>query len=224
MMHHKAPHRHWQPSPRHLAMYDARQDSPSRDPFRRLRHAVPGGPRTADDDPPDDMEVDVRPEDGAAAGANDRRPEKALGASLRSQARSVPEREAAGRGPRPLEIPALHAGLSRLRRRRGRERRQRTGLSWTGPAWPKTTLVVYTSDQGFYLGEHGWFDKRFMYEESLRMPLVMRLSGHRQAGFGQRRPGQQPRFRPDVFSLGRASPRRGNAGRAVRRDPRTGTG
>ncbi len=37
------------------------------------------------------------------------------------------------------------------------------------------TLVVYTSDQGFYMGEHGWFDKRFMYEESFRTPLVMRL-------------------------------------------------
>ncbi len=37
------------------------------------------------------------------------------------------------------------------------------------------TLVVYTSDQGFYLGEHGWFDKRFMYEESFRTPLLMRL-------------------------------------------------
>ena len=37
------------------------------------------------------------------------------------------------------------------------------------------TLVVYTSDQGFYMGEHGWFDKRFMYEESLSTPLVMRL-------------------------------------------------
>jgi len=30
----------------------------------------------------------------------------------------------------------------------------------------ENTLVVYTSDQGFYMGEHGWFDKRFMYEES----------------------------------------------------------
>ncbi|MGX1930560.1 sulfatase family protein [Flagellimonas sp. 2504JD4-2] len=39
------------------------------------------------------------------------------------------------------------------------------------------TLVVYTSDQGFYLGEKGWFDKRFMYEESLRMPLLMQLPG-----------------------------------------------
>jgi len=38
----------------------------------------------------------------------------------------------------------------------------------------KNTFVVYTSDQGFYMGEHGWFDKRFMYEESLRMPLIIR--------------------------------------------------
>jgi arylsulfatase A-like enzyme len=38
----------------------------------------------------------------------------------------------------------------------------------------ENTIVIYTSDQGFYLGEHGWFDKRFMYEESLRMPLIIR--------------------------------------------------
>lgn len=39
----------------------------------------------------------------------------------------------------------------------------------------KNTVVIYLSDQGFYMGEHGWFDKRFMYEESMRTPLVMRL-------------------------------------------------
>jgi arylsulfatase A-like enzyme len=38
----------------------------------------------------------------------------------------------------------------------------------------ENTIVVYTSDQGFYLGEHGWFDKRFMYEESFRTPLLIR--------------------------------------------------
>lgn len=38
----------------------------------------------------------------------------------------------------------------------------------------ENTIVVYTSDQGFYLGEHGWFDKRFMYEESFRTPMLMR--------------------------------------------------
>ncbi|MCA9110196.1 MAG: DUF4976 domain-containing protein, partial [Planctomycetaceae bacterium] len=36
------------------------------------------------------------------------------------------------------------------------------------------TVVIYSSDQGFYLGDHGWFDKRFMYEESYRMPLMVR--------------------------------------------------
>ena len=36
------------------------------------------------------------------------------------------------------------------------------------------TIVIYTSDQGFFLGDHGWYDKRFMYEESLRMPFVIR--------------------------------------------------
>ncbi|MEG2606768.1 MAG: sulfatase [Mucinivorans sp.] len=39
----------------------------------------------------------------------------------------------------------------------------------------ENTIVVYASDQGFYLGEHGWFDKRFMYEESMRTPLVVRM-------------------------------------------------
>ena len=41
----------------------------------------------------------------------------------------------------------------------------------------ENTMVVYTSDQGFYMGEHGWFDKRFMYEESFRTPLLVRLPG-----------------------------------------------
>ena len=46
----------------------------------------------------------------------------------------------------------------------------KTGLS-------RNTVVIYTSDQGFYLGEHGWFDKRFMYEESFRTPLLIRWPG-----------------------------------------------
>lgn len=39
------------------------------------------------------------------------------------------------------------------------------------------TMVIYVSDQGFFMGEHGWFDKRFMYEESFRTPMVMRYPG-----------------------------------------------
>ena len=44
------------------------------------------------------------------------------------------------------------------------------------------TLIVYTSDQGFYMGEHGWFDKRWMYEESFRTPLLARLPGGKVKG------------------------------------------
>jgi arylsulfatase A-like enzyme len=44
------------------------------------------------------------------------------------------------------------------------------------------TVVVYTSDQGFFLGDHGWFDKRLMYEESLRMPFLIRYPRAVEAG------------------------------------------
>lgn len=44
------------------------------------------------------------------------------------------------------------------------------------------TIVIYSSDQGFFLGDHGWFDKRFMYEESLRTPLLVRWPGVVKAG------------------------------------------
>ncbi|HEY6503599.1 MAG TPA: sulfatase [Chitinophagaceae bacterium] len=41
----------------------------------------------------------------------------------------------------------------------------------------ENTVIIYTSDQGFYLGEHGWFDKRWMYEESFRTPLIVKWPG-----------------------------------------------
>jgi len=46
----------------------------------------------------------------------------------------------------------------------------------------ENTIVVYTSDQGFYMGEHGWFDKRYMYEESMRTPLMVRFPAAVKAG------------------------------------------
>ena len=46
----------------------------------------------------------------------------------------------------------------------------------------ENTIVVYTSDQGFFLGEHGWFDKRFMYEPSLLTPLLVRYPKQIKAG------------------------------------------
>jgi len=49
----------------------------------------------------------------------------------------------------------------------------------------ENTMIVYTSDQGFYMGEHGWFDKRFMYEESFRTPLLVRLPGGKKGDVDQ---------------------------------------
>lgn len=46
----------------------------------------------------------------------------------------------------------------------------------------RNTMVVYTSDQGFFLGEHGWFDKRFVYEESFQMPFLVRCPAGINAG------------------------------------------
>lgn len=46
----------------------------------------------------------------------------------------------------------------------------------------ENTIVIYTSDNGFFLGDHGWFDKRFMYEQSLRVPLLVRWPGHIKPG------------------------------------------
>ncbi len=44
------------------------------------------------------------------------------------------------------------------------------------------TIIIYTSDQGFFLGDHGWYDKRFMYEESLQMPFLIRYPKEIEAG------------------------------------------
>ena len=59
-------------------------------------------------------------------------------------------------------VAAVDEGVGRLL-----DYLDKTGLS-------ENTVVIYTSDQGFFLGDHGWYDKRFMYEPSLRMPLLVR--------------------------------------------------
>ena len=63
------------------------------------------------------------------------------------------------------------------------------------------TLVIYTSDQGFYLGEHGWFDKRFMYEPSFRTPLIMRYPPWIAAGGVNRDLVQNIDFAPTLLQI-----------------------
>ena len=63
------------------------------------------------------------------------------------------------------------------------------------------TMIVYTSDQGFYMGEHGWFDKRFMYEESLRTQLIVSYPGHTKPGSVCNRLVQNIDYAPTFLAL-----------------------
>lgn len=66
------------------------------------------------------------------------------------------------------------------------------------------TLICYSSDQGFYLGEHGWYDKRFMYNESFFTPLLMRWPGHIEPGTVVDELVQNIDIAPTFLSLGKA--------------------
>ncbi len=76
-------------------------------------------------------------------------------------------------------------------------------LAWlhAHPAVEQNTIVIYASDQGFYLGDHGWFDKRWMYEESLRMPLCVAWPGHIEAGRSIAQLTQNIDFAPTFLDL-----------------------
>jgi arylsulfatase A-like enzyme len=67
----------------------------------------------------------------------------------------------------------------------------------------ENTIIVYTSDQGFYLGEHGWFDKRFMYEPSFRTPLIIRYPPLIEAGSINNDLVQNIDFAPTFLDLAR---------------------
>ena len=63
----------------------------------------------------------------------------------------------------------------------------------------ENTIVIYTSDQGFYLGEHGWFDKRFIYDESFKTPLIVRWPGVVPAGIKNDQMVQNLDFAPTLL-------------------------
>jgi len=178
MFHHKAPHRNWQPGPGHLTLYDDRK--------------VPE-PGTLFDD------YEGR---GRAAKEQDMSIEKTMNEAdlkLTAPGGLTPEQKAkwdAAYGPKNKAFEEANLqGQDLVRWKYQRYIKdylrciasvdENVGrlldyLDTSGLA--KDTVVLYTSDQGFYLGDHGWFDKRFMYEESLRMPLLVRYPKEIRAG------------------------------------------
>jgi arylsulfatase A-like enzyme len=146
LCHHKAPHRHWEPDGKHAHLYDDR-DIPT--------------PPTFDDD-------------------YTNRASAAAAAAMRVDRDLTPE------DVKMEPPPGLDAvGLKWWKYQRYMKDYLRVVASIDDnvgrlldyldeEGLAEDTLVIYTSDQGFFLGDHGWYDKRFMYEESLRMPFLAR--------------------------------------------------
>ncbi len=170
MYHHKAPHRCWDPDLKHLTMYDDR-DLPEPD---TLFDDYKGRGRAAKEQ---DMTIEktMTKRDLKLVPIGRQTPEqKAVwDAAYDPKNKAFEEANLQGRDlvrwkyQRYIKdylrcIASVDDNVGRVL-----DYLDETGLT-------DNTIVVYTSDQGFFLGDHGWFDKRFMYEESLKMPLVVR--------------------------------------------------
>jgi arylsulfatase A-like enzyme len=173
MLHHKAPHRPWQPDPVHGAQF-AKQSIPEPatlwDKYDTRTDALhENQQRVANDLTNRDLKLEPPADlDGA-----DR--VKWLNAKPDSVTTEVAGKSVTLTGDALTRwkyqrymrdylatVQSVDDGIGRLLDALDRE-----GLA-------KNTIVIYTSDQGFFLGDHGMYDKRFMYEESLRMPFLVR--------------------------------------------------
>ena len=144
--HHKAAHRTWVPAPRHATLFDD-IDIPEPDTFR------------------DDLVGHAEAVQRVKMSMMDLDPIVDLKSPVPPGLSR--DEEIDWRYQRYMKdylrvVVSLDEGIGRLL-----DRLDDLGLS-------DDTIVVYTSDQGFFLGDHGWFDKRLMYEESLAMPLLIR--------------------------------------------------
>jgi arylsulfatase A-like enzyme len=184
MCHHKAPHRSWEAHPKNRGLYteDVRLPDTFGDDYKnRARAAKEAKMRIADDMTYFDLGL-VQPDGGDEIGeqvlpgmAVRKLPKlanlpggKLIDKDTGEQFRFASEAEYdAFKYQRYIKrylrtVQSIDEGVGRLL----------DFLDRDGSA--ENTLVIYTSDQGFFLGEHGWYDKRFMYEESFQMPFLAR--------------------------------------------------
>lgn len=178
MFQHKAPHRNWKPGPDHLGDY-ADVDVPMPETFYddysgRTRAAAEANMRVDRNLNAHDLKV-------SRQGEMDDEQRATWDAVYEPQNEAV---RAAGLTGEALDrwkyqryakdylrsVQSLDDNIGRL-------------LDWLDASGlAENTIVVYASDQGWYLGEHGWYDKRWMYDTSLRAPLLVRWPGRVNAG------------------------------------------
>jgi arylsulfatase A-like enzyme len=173
MVHHKAPHREWTPDEAHRRLFEGRQiPEPATfwDDYSTRSDALrENKQRVADDLTRRDLKL-VPPESVPASERNVWRVQKPTEVTVVRDGKTVTltgKELARFKYQRYMQdylacVQSVDDNVGRLL-----EYLKTSGLE-------RNTIVVYTSDQGFFLGEHGLFDKRFMYEESLRMPVLVR--------------------------------------------------
>ena len=178
MFHHKAPHREWEPAPKYLTLYD---DKEIPEPAT-LFDDYSGRGRAAHEQ---DMTIakTMTNRDVKLVGPNNLTPEQkakwdaAYEPKIKAFKEANPQGKDLVRWKYQRYMHDYLACIASVDESVGRvlDYLEESGLA-------DNTIVIYTSDQGFYLGEHGWFDKRFMYEESLQMPLLVRYPKEIKAG------------------------------------------
>ncbi|HOW84586.1 MAG TPA: sulfatase [Candidatus Aminicenantes bacterium] len=180
MLHHKAPHRNWQPAIRHMALYDDAEipEPPTLfDDYATRSRAAAEQEMTIRDHMTLESDLKLGPPPGRMDEDQKKAWEAVYGPKREAFRKAGLSGDALVRWKYRRYLQDYLGCVAAVDESVGRVL---DGLDRTGLA--SRTLVIYTSDQGFFLGEHGWFDKRFMYEEALRMPLVMRLPGRIPAG------------------------------------------
>lgn len=172
MLHHKAPHRPWHPAPRHLSIFNETEfPEPATlfDDYATRSAAAREQEMTLRDHMRLDYDLKMGPPPERLNAEQKAAWEEAYGPKIAAFEKDNPQGEELVRWKYQRYMQDYLGCIAAVDENVGRvlDYLEENGLD-------KNTLVVYTSDQGFYLGEHGWFDKRFMYEESLRMPLLVR--------------------------------------------------
>lgn len=182
MCQHKAPHRNWQPSARHLHMFDdvIFPEPPTLlDDYKNRASGAAETEMTIATHMSLDSDLKVKPQTGEPkawdrmTGRLDPEQRKTWEAAYLKRSEAFHRAKPAGDDLIRWKyqeymkdymgcIAGVDDSVGRLMKH----------LDESGLA--DNTVVIYSSDQGFYLGEHGWYDKRWMYEESLRMPLIVR--------------------------------------------------
>lgn len=194
MVQHKAPHRNWMPALRHLRLYDDIEIPEPPTLFDQWKDNAPGAQYQELEidrhmDLNYDLFVDLTPEFNQAP-SQKRQDRSAWHNMKRMTSRQLKAWRAAYA---PKDAAFHQANLSGkelvrwkfqryaknyLRCVKGVDEslgRLRAALKELG--LDENTVVIYSSDQGFYIGDHGWYDKRWMYEESLKMPFIVKWPG-----------------------------------------------